>query len=139
MKATSRLIDQAGTALLPLYLRKEGIKAYQCPEEDGYDFVVSIKGRFIRIELKSINGDSEHPTAGKITDKQFRNANYVIIYILDKDKNRFFTIPIKRIPRNNSIRFNKDKNGELKGKWAKYEGFEYLKKEIGLYYLKKNK
>jgi hypothetical protein len=56
MKATSRLIDQAGTALLPLYLKKESIKAYQCPEEDAYDFVVSIECRFIRIELKSIDG-----------------------------------------------------------------------------------
>jgi hypothetical protein len=32
MKAKSRLIEQAGTALLPFYLRREGIKAYQCPE-----------------------------------------------------------------------------------------------------------
>ena len=71
MKATSKLINQAGTALLPLYLSREGIKAYQCPEEDAFDFVVSIESRFIRIELKSINGYSEHPAAGKITKKQF--------------------------------------------------------------------
>ena len=38
MKATSRLIEQAGTALLPLYLRRENIKTYQCPEEDAYDY-----------------------------------------------------------------------------------------------------
>jgi len=131
MKATSRLIDQVGTALLPLYLRKEGITIYQCPEEDAYDFVVSIKGKFIRIELKSINGDSEYPTAGKITKKQFDTADYVIIYLLDNDRNRFFTIPIRRIPRNSPIRFSKRKDGFIKGKWMKYEGFEYLKKEKG--------
>jgi hypothetical protein len=132
MKATSRLIDQAGTALLPLFLRSEGIKAYQCPEEDAYDFVVSIKGKFIRIELKSINGDSEYPTAGKITKKQFRSADFIIVYLLDRNQNRFFTIPIKKVPRNTPIRFSKNKNGEIKGKWVKYEGFKYLKKSIGL-------
>jgi len=130
MKATSRLIDQAGTALLPLYLRKEGITAYLCPEDDAYDFVVSIKNRFIRIELKSINGDSEHPTAGKITDKQYKATDFIIIYILDKNQNRFYTIPTKKTPRNTSIRFTKTKDGELNGKWSKFEGFEYLKKEV---------
>ena len=130
MKATSKLIDQAGTALLPLYLSREGIKAYQCPEEDAYDFVVSIGGRFIRIELKSINGDSEYPTAGKITEKQFTSADFIIVYILDKNQNRFFTIPTKKIPRSNPIRFTKSKDGELKGKWTNYEGFAHLKKEI---------
>jgi hypothetical protein len=130
MKATSRLIDQAGTALFPLYLRREGIKAYQCPEEDAYDFVVSIEGRFIRIELKSVNGDSEHPTAGKITKKQFDSADFIIVYLLDKNQNRFFTIPTKKVPKNNPIRFTKSKDGKIKGKWMKFEGFDYLKKEI---------
>ena len=130
MKATSRLIDVAGTALLPLNLRREGITAYQCPEEDAYDFVVSIEGRFIRIELKSVNGDSEYPTAGKITKKQFDSADFIVIYLLDKNQNRFFTIPTKKMPRNTSIRFTKTKDGKIKGKWMKFEGFDYLKKEI---------
>ena len=130
MKATSRLIDQAGTALLPLYLKKEGITAYQSPEEDAYDFVVSIKNKFIRIELKSINGESEHPTAGKVTDKQYKATDFIIIYILDQNQNRFYTIPTKQTPRNTSIRFTKTKDGKLNGKWAKYEGFEHLKKQI---------
>jgi len=130
MKATSRLIDQVGTALLPLFLKREGITAYQCPEEDSYDFVVSIKNKFIRIELKSIDGDTECPTAGKITNKQFQAADFVIIYLLYKKENIFFTIPISRIPRNNPIRFTKNKKGELNGKWVKYEGFDYLIKEI---------
>lgn len=130
MKATSRLIEQAGTALLPLYLKKEGIKAYQSPEEDGYDFVVSIEGRFIRIELKSINGEADYPTAGKITEKQFNKADFIIIYLLDDERNRFFTIPIKRAPRDSSIRFSKRKDGSIKGKWTKYEGFNYLKKQL---------
>jgi hypothetical protein len=133
MKATSRLIEQAGTALLPLYLRSEGIKAYQCPEEDAYDFVVSIAGRFIRIELKSINGDSEYPTAGKITKKQFTSADFIIVYLLDKNQNRFFTIPTKKVPRNTPIRFTKNKDGKIKGKWTKYEGFEFLKKEVSFW------
>ena len=137
MKATSKLIDQAGTSLLPIYLRREGITAYQCPEEDAYDFVVSIEGRFIRIELKSINGDVEYPTAGKITQKQFSKADYIIVYLLDNEKNRFFTIPTKRLPRNNPIRFVRNKKGVLTSKWVKYEGFEFLKKEIRLFYLKK--
>ena len=130
MKATNRLIDQAGTALLPLYLRREGIKAYQCPEEDAYDFVVSIENRFIRLELKSVNGDSEHPTAGKITKKQFNAADFIVIYLLDKNQNRFFTIPTIKVPRNNPIRFTKSKDGKIKSKWMKFEGFNYLKKEI---------
>jgi hypothetical protein len=130
MKATSRLIDQAGTALLPLYLRREGMKAYQCPEEDAYDFVVSIENRFIRLELKSVNGDSEHPTAGKITKKQFNSADFIVIYLLDKNQNRFFTIPTIKVPRNNPIRFTKSKDGKIKSKWMKFEGFNYLKKEI---------
>jgi hypothetical protein len=136
MKATSRLIEQAGTALIPLYLRREGIKAYQCPEEDAYDFVVSIGGRFIRIELKSINGDSEYPTAGKITKKQFNSADFIIVYLLDKNQNRFFTIPTKKVPRNNPIRFTKSKEGKIKGKWMRYEGFDHLKKEVS-FWLKK--
>ncbi|RLC30144.1 hypothetical protein DRH13_04785 [Candidatus Woesebacteria bacterium] len=130
MKATSRLIDVAGTALLPLNLRREGITAYQCPEEDAYDFVVSIEGRLIRIELKAVNGDSEYPTAEKITKKQFDSADFIVIYLLDKNQNRFFTIPTKKMPRNTSIRFTKTKDGKIKGKWMKFEGFDYLKKEI---------
>jgi hypothetical protein len=130
MKATSRLIDQAGTALLPLYLSREGITAYQCPEEDAYDFVISIKGRFIRIELKSINGDSEFPTAGKITKKQYDATHFIVIYMLDKNQNRFFTIPTKKVPQNTPIRFIKRKDGKIKGKWMKFEGFDYLKKEV---------
>lgn len=139
MKATSRLIDQAGTSLLPIFLRREDITAYQCPEEDHYDFVVSIEGRFIRIELKSVNGDSDYPTAGKVTPNQFSKADYLIVYLLDSEKNRFFTIPMKRVPRNSPIRFIRGKNGVLTSKWSKYEGFESLKKEIGLFYLKKDK
>ena len=130
MKATSRLIEVAGTALLPLHLRREGIKNYQCPEEDAYDFVVSIGGRFIRIELKSINGDSEHPTAGKITKKQFDATDFIIIYLLDKTQNRFFTIPTKKVPRNTPIRFPRNKDGNIKGKWMEFEGFDHLKKEV---------
>ena len=133
MKATSRLIDQAGTSLLPLYLRREDIKAYQCPEEDAHDFVVSIEGRFIRIELKSINGDSEYPTAEKITKKQFNSADFIIVYLLDKNQNRFFTIPTKKVPRNNPIRFTKSKDGKIEGKWMKYEGFDFLKKEVSFW------
>jgi hypothetical protein len=130
MKATSMLIDQAGTALLPLYLRREGITAYQCPEEDAYDFVISIKSRFIKIELKSINGDSDYPTAGKITDKQFKSTDFIIIFLLDKNQNRFFTIPTKKVPRNNPVRFTKSKDGKIISKWMEFEGFEYLKKEV---------
>jgi hypothetical protein len=130
MKATSRLIDQAGTALLPLFLKREGITAYQCPEEDAFDFVISIKSKFIRIELKSINGYSEYPTAGKITKKQFDSADFIIIYLLDKNQNRFFTIPIKKIPRNNPIRFTKNKDGKIISKWMEFEGFNHLKKEV---------
>ena len=130
MKATSRLIDQAGTALLPLYLKKAGITAYQCPEEDAYDFVVSIKSRFIKIELKSINGDSEYPTAGRITTKQFDATDFIIIYLLDKNQNRFFVIPTKKVPRNTPVRFTKSKDGKIKGKWMEFEGFEYLKREV---------
>jgi hypothetical protein len=133
MKATSRLIEQAGTALLPIYLRREGIKAYQCPEEDAYDFVVSIGGRFIRIELKSINGDSEYPTAGNITKKQFTSADFIIVYLLDKTQNRFFTIPIKKVSRNNPIRFTRSKDGKIIGKWMEYEGFDFLKKEVSFW------
>ncbi len=128
MITTSKLIDQAGTALLPLYLRREDIKAYQCPEEDAYDFVVSIDNRFIRIELKSINGNSEYPTAGKITKKQFDKTDFIIIYLLDKNQNRFFTIPTNKMPRNTPIRFIKSKDGKIKGKWMKFEGFDYLKR-----------
>jgi hypothetical protein len=130
MRATSRLIDQAGTSLLPLYLRREGITAYLCPEDDAYDFVVSIKNRFIRIELKSINGESEHPTAGKITKKQFDTTDFIIIYLLDKNKNRFFTIPTNKVPRNTPIRFSKNKDGEIIGKWMDFEGFKALRKEV---------
>jgi len=130
MKATSRLIDQAGTALLPLYLRRQGITAYLCPEDDAYDFVVSIKSRFIRIELKSINGESEYPTAGKITKKQFDATDFIIIYLLDKNKNRFFTIPTNKVPRNTPIRFSKNKDGLIISKWMEYEGFEALKKKV---------
>jgi len=131
MKATSKLIDVVGTALLPLRLKREGIKAYQCPEEDAYDFVVSIKEKFIRIELKSVNGDSERSSAERITKKQFGTADFVIVYLLDKDRNRFFTIPIKRVPRDGNIGFSKRKDGTMKGKWMEYEGFDSLKKAVG--------
>ena len=131
MKATSKLIDVVGTALLPLCLKREGIKAYQCPEEDAYDFVVSIKEKFIRIELKSVNGDSERPSTGRITKKQFEAADFVIVYLLDKDRNCFFTIPIKRVPRDSNIGFSKHKDGTIEGKWMKYEGFDSLKKAVG--------
>ena len=131
MKATSKLIDMVGTALLPLRLKREGIKAYQCPEEDAYDFVVSIKEKFIRIELKSVNGDSERSSAERITKKQFGTADFVIVYLLDKDRNRFFTIPIKRVPRDGNIGFSKRKDGTMKGKWMEYEGFDSLKKAVG--------
>jgi hypothetical protein len=130
MKATSRLIDQAGTALLPLYLRREEIKAYQCPEEDAYDFVISIENRFIKLELKSVNGESDNPNAGRITEKQFNLADFIIIYLLDKNQNRFFTIPIKKVPRNTPLRFTKSKDGKIKSKWMKFEGFDYLKREV---------
>ena len=130
MKATSKLIDVVGTALLPLRLKREGIKAYQCPEEDAYDFVVSIKEKFIRIELKSVNGDSERPSTGRITKKQFEAADFIIVYLLDKDRNRFFTIPTKLVPRDGNIGFSKRKDGEIKGKWMEYEGFDSLKKAI---------
>ena len=131
MKATSKLIDVVGTALLPLCLKKAGIKAYQCPEEDAYDFVVSLKERFIRIELKSVNGDSERPSTGRITKKQFEAADFVIVYLLDNGRNRFFTIPIKRVPRDSNIGFSKHKDGTIEGKWMKYEGFDSLKKAVG--------
>lgn len=130
MKATSMLIDQAGTALLPLYLKKEGITAYQCPEEDAYDFVISIESRFIKIELKSIDGDSEFPTAGKITTKQFDATDFIIIFLLDRNQNRFFVIPTKKVPRNTPVRFTKSKDGKIKGKWMEFEGFDYLKREV---------
>jgi len=130
MKATRKLIDVVGTALLPLRLKREGIKAYQCPEEDAYNFVVSIKEKFIRIELKSVNVDSERSSAGRITKKQFETADFVIVYLLDNDRNRFFTIPIKRVPRDGNIGFSKRKDGTIKGKWMKYEGFDSLKKAV---------
>ena len=130
MKAKSRLIETAGHALLPIYLRKEGISAYQCLEEDSYDFVISIKGKFIRIKVKSVNGDADYPSVGKITDQHFRTCDFIIVYLLDNDKNRFFTIPIKKAIRNRNIRFSKRKDGSIKGKWLKYEGFEALKKEL---------
>jgi len=63
MKAKSRLIETAGHALLPIYLKKEGITAYQCPEEDNYDFVISVKGKFVRIKVRSVNGDSDYPSS----------------------------------------------------------------------------
>jgi len=131
MKATRKLIDVVGTALLPLRLKQEGIKAYQCPEEDAYNFVVSIKEKFIRIELKSVNVDSERSSAERITKKQFETADFVIVYLLDNDRNRFFTIPIKRVPRDGNIGFSKRKDGTMKGKWMKYEGFDSLKKAVG--------
>lgn len=130
MRATNKLIEQAGTALLPLYLKKEKIKAYQSPEEDGYDFVISVEGRFIRILLKSINGDTKNPSANKITKKEHKKADFIIIYLLDNQKNRFFTIPINKAPMNSSIRFTKKKNNTIKGKWVKYEGFGQLKKHL---------
>ena len=92
--------------------------------------MVSIKSRFIRIELKSINGESEYPTAGKITKKQFDATDFIIIYLLDKNKNRFFTIPTNKVPRNTPIRFSKNKDGLIISKWMEYEGFEALKKKV---------
>jgi hypothetical protein len=127
---SSRLIEQAGTALLPLYLKKEGIKAYQSPEEDSYDFVVSVEGRFIRLLLKSINGEGKYLTAEKITNKQYKKSDFIILYLLDKDKNRFFTIPMSKAPMNSSIRFTKNKKDSINGKWMKFEGFNYLKKHL---------
>jgi hypothetical protein len=130
MRAKSRLIETAGNALLPIYLRREGIIAYQCPEEDSHDFVISIKGRFIRIKVRSVHGAAAYPAIGSITTEQFRTCNYIIIYLLDDDRNRFFTIPISKVPRNRSIRFLKGKDGTIKGKWLEFEGFEFLKKEL---------
>jgi len=133
MTTKSKLIDVASMALLPLRLKKEGITAYQCPEEDNYDFVVSIKQRFIRIELKAINGDSKYLDAERVSKRQLMTADFVIIYLLDNERNRFFTIPIKRVPREGYIRFSKRKDRTIKGKWMKYEGFDALKKDIGLF------
>ncbi len=130
MRAKSKLIERAGTFLLPIFLQREKIKAYQSPEEDSYDFVITMKNKFIRLKLKSINGDSENPSASKITEKQHENSNFVIVYLLDGNRNRFFTIPTSRTPRNSNIRFSKRKNGEITGKWTKYEGFDYLKKDL---------
>ena len=130
MKAKSRLIETAGHSLLPIYLRKEGIISYQAPEEDRYDFVISVKGRFIRIKLKSVNGDADYPSVSKLTEQQFRTCDFIIVYLLDNEKNRFFTIPVKRIPRSRAISFSKRKDGSIKGKWMKYEGFKELKKEL---------
>lgn len=130
MKAKSRLIETAGNALLPIYLRKEDIIAYQCPEEDSYDYVISMKGKFIRIKVRSVNGDAEYPAIGRITDEQFKKCDFIIIYLLDNDRNRFFTIPIKKVPRNMSIRFSKRKDGSITGKWVDYEGFKALKSQL---------
>jgi len=130
MKAKSKLIETAGHALLPIYLKKEGILSYQCLEEDNYDFVISTEGKFIRIKVRSVNGDADYPSIGKINDKQIRKCDFIIIYLLDKEKNRFFTIPINRIPRTRTIRFSKTIDGAIKGKWLKYEGFKTLKKEL---------
>ena len=38
--------------------------------------------------------------------------------------------PTIKVPRNNPIRFTKSKDGKIKSKWMKFEGFNYLKKEI---------
>ncbi len=130
MKAKSKLIETAGHALLPIYLRREGIASYQCPEEDSYDFVISVKGKFIRIKVKSVNGEADYPSVGKITDEQFLACDFIIVYLLDQDKNRFFTIPIKKVIRNRNISFSKRKDNSIKGKWLKYEGFKALKKEL---------
>ena len=130
MGAKSKLIEVAGNALIPIYLKREGIIAYQCPEDDSHDFVISIKGRFIRIKAKSVNGAVKFPAVGRITEKQYRFCNYIIIYLLDYDRNRFFTIPIAKVPRNRPIRFLKGKDGIIKGKWLEFEGFEFLKKEL---------
>lgn len=130
MKAKSRLIETAGHALLPIYLKKEGITSYQAPEEDRYDFVISVKGKFIRIKVGSVNGDVDHPSVGKLTEQQFRACDFIIVYLLDNEKNRFFTIPVKRIPRSRAISFSKRKDGSIKGKWIKYEGFDALRKEL---------
>jgi hypothetical protein len=130
MKAKSRLIETAGHALLPIYLKKEGITAYQCPEEDNYDFVISVKGKFVRIKVRSVNGDSDYPSVGKLTEDQFRQCDFIIVYLLDNEKNRFFTIPVKKIPRSRAISFSKRKDNSIKGKWMKYEGFASLKKEL---------
>jgi len=130
MKAKSRLIETAGNVLLPIYLKREGITAYQAPEEDSYDLVVSVKGKFIRIKVRSVNGDAKYPTVGRLTEKQYRKCDFLIIYLLDDDKNRFFTIPVKKIPKTGNIGFSKRKDGSIRGKWMKYEGFKYLKKEL---------
>jgi hypothetical protein len=130
MGSKSKLIETVGDALLPIYLKREGIIAYHCPEEDSHDFVISIKGVFIRIKVASVNGDLDSPSIGRITEEQYRICDYLIIYLLDKDKNRFFTIPIAKVPRNRSIRFLKGKDGAITGKWLEFEGFECLKQEL---------
>ena len=130
MRAKSKLIETVGDALIPIYLKRQGIIAYQCPEDDSHDFVISIKGRFIRIKAASINGAVDSPAIAKITEEQYRVCDYIIIYLLDKDRNRFFTIPIAKVPRNRSIRFLKGKDGTIKGKWLEFEGFELLKHEL---------
>lgn len=55
------------------------------------------------------------------------------MYLLDKNQNRFFTIPTKKVPRNNPIRFTKSKDGKIKSKWMKFEGFDHLKKEVNFW------
>ena len=67
---------------------------------------------------------------GEITKKQYDSSDFIIIYLLDKNQNRFFTIPIKKAPRNVPIRFTKSKDGNIKGKWMEFDGFKHLKKEL---------
>ena len=133
MKAKSKLIETAGHALLPIYLQREKITCYQCLEDDSYDFVISVKGKFIRIKVRSVNGDAEYPSIGRLTDKQYKTCDFLIIYLLDNFKNRFFTIPIQKVPRNNPIRFTKSKEGKIKSKWMNYEGFDHIKKEVSFW------
>jgi len=53
--------------------------------------------------------------------------------LLDNNQNRFFIIPTKKVPRNNPIRFTKSKEGKIKSKWMKYEGFNHPKKEVSFW------
>lgn len=104
---------------------------------ERYDFVVDIKGKFIRVQCKTshsideasfaFSGRSSNRKDGKIVHHQYTNDE--IDYFVTTFNNKCYLIPVEECGAEKRLRILPAKNGQTRGiTWAKdYELEEVVK------------
>jgi len=105
---------------------------------ERYDYVVDIKGKFVRVQSKtahsdnngasfSFSGRSCHRKDGKIVHHQYNNDE--IDYFVTAFNRKVYLIPVEECGANKILRILPPKNGQTKNiSWAKdYELEEVIK------------